>query len=152
MKFSETVMLGGSCLSAGVVLNGKSDVTVLERGATIGGEYFDTYCPVSPMDQKVRYESVRQLQEALRERGALNDPYALAPLLYRALVPHTNRFHLYLEILEVRRVGTEWEVVYCDAGGVDSIRCRRVESSPSSSATARPRIPWQSAAAWRTAC
>ncbi len=126
MKFSETVMLGGSCLSAGVVLNGKSDVTVLERGATIGGEYFDTYCPVSPMDQKVRYEPVRQLQEALRERGALNDPYALAPLLYRALVPHTSRFHLYLEILEVRRVGTEWEVVYCDAGGVDSIRCRRV--------------------------
>ena len=126
MKFSETVMLGGSCLSAGVVLNGKSDVTVLERGATIGGEYFDTYCPVAPMEQEVRYEPVRQLQEALRERGALNDPYALAPLLYRALVPHTSRFHLYLEILEVRRVGTEWEVVYCDAGGVDSIRCRRV--------------------------
>ena len=64
MKFSETVMLGGSCLSAGVVLNGKSDVTVLERGATIGGEYFDTYCPVAPMEQEVRYEPVRQLQEA----------------------------------------------------------------------------------------
>ena len=69
MKFSETVMLGGSCLSAGVVLNGKSDVTVLERGATIGGEYFDAYCPVSPMEQEVRYEPVRQLQEALREEA-----------------------------------------------------------------------------------
>ena len=73
MKFSETVMLGGSCLSAGVVLNGKSDVTVLERGATIGGEYFDTCCPVAPMEQEVRYEPVRQLQEALQIAREANE-------------------------------------------------------------------------------
>ena len=123
MKHSDTVILGGSCLAAGLVLNGAGNATVLERGAVIGGEYFDTYRMVTPMDQPLKSASVRALQEELQRRGALNDAYALAPLLYRALLPHSRQFKLWLEILEVKRVGNEWEVVFCDAGGIDTIRC-----------------------------
>ena len=124
MQFSETVILGGTCLAAGAVLNGNGNTTVLERGAVIGGEYFDTYRPISPMDQPVKSDAVRTLQEELRKRNALNDAYALAPLLYRALVPHARQFKLWLEILGVERVGDEWEVAFCDAGGTDAIRCK----------------------------
>ena len=84
MQFSETVILGGTCLAAGAVLNGNGNTTVLERGAVIGGEYFDTYRPISPMDQPVKSDAVRTLQEELRKRNALNDAYAL---LTRPRVP-----------------------------------------------------------------
>ena len=131
MEFSETVILGGTCLAAGLVLNGNKNITVLERGAILGGEYFDTYRPVSRMDQPVVSDAVRTLQEELRKRGALNDAYALAPLLYRAVVPHTRQFKLWLEVLEVKRVGSEWKVVFCDAGGRDAIRCKTlIDTTP----------------------
>ena len=131
MEFSETVILGGTCLAAGLVLNGNGSTTVLERGAILGGEYFDTYRPVSRMDQAVTSDAVRVLQEELRKRGALNDAYALAPLLYRAAIPHVRQFKLWLEILEVKRAGNEWEVVFRDAGGRDAIRCKTlIDTTP----------------------
>ncbi len=126
MLYSERVFLGGSCLAAGVVLNGDENALVLERGAVVGGEYFDTYHSVCPMDQAVRYGAVRKLQEELRERRSLNDFYALAPLLYRALIPHARQFRLWLEVLELKRVGDEWEIGFCDADGIKAIRCRQV--------------------------
>lgn len=61
MEFSETVILGGTCFAAGLVLNGNKNITVLERGAILGGEYFDTYRPVSRMDQPVVSDAVRTL-------------------------------------------------------------------------------------------
>ena len=131
MEFSEKVILGGTCLAAGLVLNGNGNATVLERGAVIGGEYFDTYRPILPMDQPVKSDAIRPLQEELRKRGAFNDAYALAPLLYRALVPHTRQFKLWLEILEVKQIGSEWELLFCDAGGTDTIRCRTlIDTTP----------------------
>lgn len=122
----DTVILGGSCWSAGLLLQGRSDLLVIERRAGVGAEYFDSYRESSIPAPPFRSEAARQLYAELAERGATNDFFALAPLLYRQLKPVADRLRLWTEVASITRKRGRWELETFNASGEARIRCRRL--------------------------
>ena len=126
MRFDGDVIVGASVWSAGLILNGNRNVLVVDRGASVGSEYFDCFRPLRAEKREFRTEAARELAAELSELGKAEDFYGAAPLLYRELKEHAGQFRLWLEIEAVRPAGSGWAVDLADAAGVSTIECRRV--------------------------
>ena len=126
MRFDGDVIVGASVWSAGLILNGNRQVLVVDRGASVGSEYFDCFRPLGAEKREFRTEAARELAAELSELGKAEDFYGAAPLLYRELKEHAGQFRLWLEITAVRPAGSGWAVDLADAAGVSTIECRRV--------------------------
>lgn len=122
----DTVILGASCWSAGLLLQDRIDLLVIERRAGIGAEYFDSYRASSIPAPPFQSEAASKLYCELAERGATEDFFALAPLLYRQLTPFCSRLRLWTEVISIIRKGALWELEIFNASGEERIRCRRL--------------------------
>lgn len=129
MAFYDTIVVGAGCWSAGMALAGRKSLLIIDRGANVGAEYFDSYRETSDWRCRLDSAPVRELYRALDDRGAIrggsrSDCYALAPFLYRALIPHHAAFRLWTEIESITPCPEGMELRLFDADGHDTVRCR----------------------------
>ena len=126
----DTLVIGAGCWSAGVALSGRGSTVIVDRGAIVGAEYFDTFRPTSNWKSELRSAEARELFRALDDRGGINgersDALMLAPFLYKALLPHTETFRLWTEITAIRPDGDGFAVTLFDADGSEEIRAGRI--------------------------
>lgn len=130
MEHCHILMLGASCFGAGVAFAGGDDVCIVERGANIGAEYFDTYRACDGWKRGLDNAAARTLFRTMVDRRAINgdrsDAYVLAPFLYKMLEPCHARFRLWTEFLGMRADGDGFVVRLFDASGTREIHCDRV--------------------------
>lgn len=117
MKKFDRIIIGASCWSAGQVLQGRTDCLVIDRHALIGREFFETYRECVGMDDPLDSPAARKIRDELLARGKINDPQALAPLLYAELRHLTGQFRLWTEIMEIRREADGWLLAVHDVEG-----------------------------------
>lgn len=129
MNDCHTVVIGAACHGAGIVLGG-GDVLVADNGAVVGAEYFDTYRACSGWKDGLQNAVARGLYRDMADRGTItgerSDTYALAPFLYKALIPHHGRFALWTTFLGMRPDNGGFAVSLFDADGRREVRCARV--------------------------
>lgn len=139
---TETVILGSTCFSAGCLLGrGSDDMLVIDRGASFGGEYFNSYRDCRGRDLPVRAEAAERLR---REMAGRADFYALAPLLYRELRGTADRVWLNTEIVSVASGPEGFELEVYNPGGRDTVRCRRLVDTTTGGVAlpGKPRFPF----------
>ncbi|MBS1371464.1 MAG: hypothetical protein HPZ91_16080 [Lentisphaeria bacterium] len=126
----DTLVIGAGCWSAGIALSGRGSTVIVDRGAIVGAEYFDTFRPTSNWKSELKSAEARELFRTLDDRGAINgersDCYMLAPFLYKALLPHHAMFRLWTEVTAIRPDGDGFAVTLFDADGSGEIRARRI--------------------------
>jgi len=130
MKVS-TVILGASCYSAGLLSGDpESDCIVVERGASVGGEYFNSFRCSYGWDSPYRSDAGTSLYRQLAERGAFKtscgDFFALAPLLYRELIPLSERLRLTTEVTAITVDGSGFRIELYNQDGRSEICCDRL--------------------------
>lgn len=141
-----TVILGTSCFGAGYLLGHRGcEALVIDRGASVGGEYFNSYRECRNWDFPARAEAADRLR---REMANRNDCCALAPLLYRELRGISDRFLLNTEITAVTAGPDGFELEVYNPGGRETIRCRRLIDT-TTGGIALPEKPRSSIAAKR---
>ena len=123
-----TVIMGASCYSAGRVLGSpEADVLVIDRTASVGGEYFNSYRYCSGWQSDCSSETTRKLQREMQEKGAFDRPYAdffaLAPMLYRELMPLSGHFMLTTEIATITPCGSGFKLEVYNQSGRTEIVC-----------------------------
>lgn len=130
MVSCDTLILGSGCWSAGAALSGRGSLLVVDRGAVIGAEYFDTFRPTSGWKSELRSAEARELYRAMADRGGIDgersDSYLLAPFLYKMLIPHHSKFRLWTETVSIRPDGNGFLVTLFDADGSEEIRAGRI--------------------------
>ena len=130
MVSCDTLILGSGCWSAGAALSGRGSLLVVDRGAVIGAEYFDTFRPTSGWKSELRSAEARELYRAMADRGGIDgersDSYLLAPFLYKMLIPHHSKFRLWTETVSIRPDGNGFLVTLFDADGSEEIRAGRL--------------------------
>ncbi len=136
MTFYDTIVIGAGCWSAGMALAGRKSLLIIDRGANVGAEYFDSYRRTSNWECRLDSAPVRKLYRALVDRGAVrggdrSDCYALAPFLYRELTAHHAAFRLWTEIESVTPCADGMELKLFDADGHDTVRCKTlIDTTP----------------------
>lgn len=127
MREFQKVIIGATCRAAGSVLEGNSNDLVVERSASIGGEYFDSYRRCSNWERKPEGEEARAFYEEMAARGQiagdLSDAYGLAPLLYFRLKGLAHKFMLTAELLSVKGAKGGFELELCNQSGRETVRC-----------------------------
>ncbi len=130
MVTCDTLVIGAGCWSAGVALSGRGSTVIVDRGAIVGAEYFDTFAPTSNWKSELRSAEARELYRVLDDRTAINgersDSLMLAPFLYKALLPYTDTFRLWTEITAIRPDGDGFAVSLFDADGSEELHARRI--------------------------
>ena len=61
MVTCDTLVIGAGCWSAGVALSGRGSTVIVDRGAIVGAEYFDTFAPTSNWKSELRSAEAREL-------------------------------------------------------------------------------------------
>ncbi len=96
------IILGGSCWSAGQVFRWPGDVLVVERGAGIGGEYFNSYRRTTDWEADLASTPANRVRDLMAERdmlkGERTDFYGASPALYQLLKEHTDNYMLMTEL------------------------------------------------------
>lgn len=72
MVSCDTLILGSGCWSAGAALSGRGSLLVVDRGAVIGAEYFDTFRPTSGWKSELRSAEARELYRRWPTRGGID--------------------------------------------------------------------------------
>ena len=72
MVSCDTLILGSGCWSAGAALSGRGSLLVVDRGAVIVAEYFDTFRPTSGWKSELRSAEARELYRAMADRGGID--------------------------------------------------------------------------------
>ncbi|WP_294508122.1 hypothetical protein [uncultured Victivallis sp.] len=126
----DTLVIGAGCWSAGVALSGRSSTLIVDRGAIVGAEYFDTFRSTSNWKSELHSAEAREFFRTLDDRGGINgersDAAMLAPFLYKALLPYTAQFRLWTEIAAIRPEGNGFTVTLFDADGSEEIHAERI--------------------------
>lgn len=126
MKEFDKIIIGASCWSAGQVLQGETGCLVIDRHASIGHEYFETFRECAGMTAPLTTSPARKLQNELAACGKPGDPLLLAPFLYAELHNLTGQFRLWTEITGIRRETDGWLLSICDVEGVHSLFAREL--------------------------
>jgi len=108
-----------------------AEVSVIDRGACIGTEYFDSFRQATPFTDTYKNDWAKQLREELAARGQENDFYALAPLLYAKLKGYHTRFSLWTELVGIQKENDGWLLSTNCISGMERIFCRKlIDTTP----------------------
>ena len=128
----ETVIIGGSCLGAGM-LAGDSGALLIERSASIGSEYFNSYRECIGWDVTLRSAEAEGLRYELREKcvdGEM-DFYALAPVMYDFLKAYSNRIMMCTELVFIEERDGGFLLECRNQSGMINIECEKlIDVSP----------------------
>ena len=129
MKKIKTVILGGTCRGIGYLLQ-TDDSLLIERSASIGGEFFDAYKATDNWDAELKTAAAcefrKQMESRQMIRGEQTDFYGLAPLIYYKLKEYTDRIMLMSELTELKSVGSGFELTVYNQSGKQEIHCEEV--------------------------
>ncbi len=127
MKTS-TVILGASCYGLGLVM-ADADSVLIERGASAGDEFFNSYRPCDNWNGELKSTEVVEFRNELYEKcgGEDNiDFYAFAPILYYKLKDISSRIMMTTEIVSMSETSTGFELKCCNPGGTFIIECEKI--------------------------
>lgn len=129
MKQVKTVILGGSCLGVGGLLNTQKSL-LIERSASIGGEYFDAYKSTTDWDCELQTalscEFRKNMESRHMVRGEQSDFYGLAPLIYYKLKEHADRVMLMTELAGIDTTDDGYQLTVYDQSGRHKISCEEI--------------------------
>lgn len=129
MKKVKTVIFGGTCRAAGQVIN-EPEVLVIERSASIGGEYFDAYKKCNNWDLSLKSATACEFRKEMVSRqiirGEQTDFYGLAPLVYFKLKNFTDRIMMMTELVDLKQNGTDFELTLYNQSGRQVIGCDEI--------------------------
>lgn len=128
----QTVIIGGSCLGAGM-LAGDPEALLIERSASIGAEYFNSYRECTGWDAPLRSAEAESLRGELLKKCADGemDFYALAPVMYDFLKAYSSRIMMGTELVSIEERGGKFLLECCNQSGIVNIECEKlIDVSP----------------------
>lgn len=129
MKKVKTLVFGGTCRGVGHLLQ-TQDSLLIERSASIGGEYFDAYKDTSDWGAELQTEEAREFRKEMESRqmirGENTDFYGLAPLIYDKLKDYSSRIMLMTELAEINKTDAGFEIIVYNQSGKHEISCERI--------------------------
>lgn len=128
MKHFKQVVLGGTCWAAGYLQ--KEDVLVIERSASIGGEYFDSYKQSFDWNLPLKSDLANKFRDEMKSRKMLNgvntDFYGLLPIIYDYLKAYSHRVMLMTELAGIRKIDGKFELTVYNQSGQEFIYCEEI--------------------------
>jgi hypothetical protein len=130
MEKYKKVIFGGTCRAVGELLQAGGDCLLIERSASIGGEFFDSYKKAdnwdSVLDSEFACEFRSEMEGRKMIRGDQTDFYGLAPLIYNKLKDYTESIMLMTELAEIKKIDEGFNITVYNQSGKQEIHCEEV--------------------------
>ncbi|MBN2713605.1 MAG: hypothetical protein JXR97_14385 [Planctomycetes bacterium] len=142
MRHYRQVIFGGSCWAIGSLLAaGEGEVLLVERSASLGGEYFDSYRRSegwdAPLDSAIAANFRKEMGLRNMLRGDATDFYGLLPAIYNRLGANTDNIMMMSELAGVTKITGGYELELYNHSGRNVICCDEIiDSTPT--AVTRP--------------
>lgn len=131
----ETVILGASCWAFGNMISDPSKTLIVERGACIGDEYFNSYRKCCGWNEPLKSDIAKELQEVMKNKklfeSDLADFYGLAPILYKFATRYPKNINLTTEIEKIEKTDDDFRLTLYNQSGKSVVTCSRlIDTTP----------------------